>query len=175
MLVSVVALSRPVDQFVENNDGPKGLEDPSKPGRCGIEPALKRDNIVGLPPLFAVAVLVPDSTLVTPGGRKGLVDGVGREVLDMNDCCTFTPLSVPTGENREGTVPARALRAGLLRLFSDGGTRSGKPSWLGDSGMFSRRGVEPPLVGGPQMLGETPSWAWISLALHGKKALVERQ
>lgn len=158
--MSVVARSRPVDQLVENKDGPNGLEDPSKPGRCGIEPALRRDNIVVLPPLFAVAVLAPDSTLVTPGGRKGLVDGVGREVLDRYDCCcTFTPLSVSTGENREGTVPARALRAGLLRLPSDGGTRSGKPSWPGDSGMFSRRGVEWPLVGGPQMLGETPSWA----------------
>jgi hypothetical protein len=37
---------------------------------------------------------------------------------------------------------------------------------VGDSGMFSRRGVEPPLVGGPQTLGRRPSCAWISRALQ---------
>lgn len=158
--MSVVARSRPVDQFVENKDGPKGLDDPSRLGRCGMEPALRRESIVGLLAAFAVAGLGAVSIPVTPGGRKGLVDGVGREVLDIYDgCCIFTPLTAPTGEKREGTVPARALRAGLFRVPSDGGTRSGKPSWLGDSGIFSRRGVELPLVGGPQMLGDTPSWA----------------
>lgn len=43
--------------------------------------------------------------------------------------------------------------------------KSGKPSWLGDSGMVSRKGVEPPLAGGPHMLGVRPSCAWISRAL----------
>lgn len=44
--------------------------------------------------------------------------------------------------------------------------KSGKPSWLGDSGMVSRKGVEPPLAGGPHMLGVKPSCAWISRALE---------
>lgn len=51
-------------------------------------------------------------------------------------------------------------------LLSVDGTKSGKPSWLGDSGMFSRKGVEPPLVGGPHGFGVKPSCAWISLALR---------
>ncbi len=32
--------------------------------------------------------------------------------------------------------------------------------------MFSRKGVEPPLVGGPHGFGVKPSCAWISLALR---------
>jgi hypothetical protein len=47
------------------------------------------------------------------GGLNGLVDGVGREVFGRSDCSRLLPLSTPTGENRDGTVPARALRAGL--------------------------------------------------------------
>lgn len=73
---------------------------------------------------------------------------------------------VPTGEKREGTVPALVLRAVGLKPPFVVGTKSGKPSWLGDSGIFSRNGVEWPLVGGPQILGEIPSCAWISRALH---------
>lgn len=69
---------------------------------------------------------------------------------------------VPTGENLDGTVPALARRAGLLRLPSVGPTRSGKPSCDGDSGIVSRSGVEFPLAGGPQMLGDKPSLAWSS-------------
>lgn len=37
--------------------------------------------------------------------------------------------------------------------------------------MFSRSGVEFPLVGGPQTLSGTPSWAWISRALLEKSLL----
>ncbi len=37
--------------------------------------------------------------------------------------------------------------------------KSGKPSWLGDSGIVSLSGVEPPLAGGPQKLGARPSEA----------------
>lgn len=92
-----------------------------------------------------------------PGGLKGLVDGVGLDDVGGKDCCMFRPLIVPAGENLDGTVPALARRAGLFMPLSDGGTRSGKPSCDGDSGMFSRSGVELPLVGGPQMLGESPS------------------
>lgn len=60
----------------------------------------------------------------------------------MKGCWRFASLSTPTGENLEGTVPARALRPGLLIEPLEEGTRSGNPSWLGDSGMFSRSGVE---------------------------------
>lgn len=65
---------------------------------------------------------------------------------------------VRPGGNRDGTVPARALLRrlpGLLLLR--GGTRSGNPSWLGDSGIISLNGVDPPLAGGPQTLGVSPS------------------
>lgn len=55
--------------------------------------------------------------------------------------------TAPTGK-REGTVPARA-RLVEGRLSGVGrGAKSGNPS-VGDSGIFSRRGVEFPLVGGP--------------------------
>lgn len=40
--------------------------------------------------------------------------------------------------------------------------------------MFSRRGVELPLaVGGPQILGESPSCAWSSLVRLGKSLVLE--
>ena len=87
-------------------------------------------------------------------GRKGLVEGVGREVFEVK---RLTPLMVPTGEILEGRVPARPLLAGLLIPVSVNGTRSGKPSWDGDSGI-SNSGVEVPLVGGPQILGEREVW-----------------
>lgn len=54
---------------------------------------------------------------------------------------------LPAGK-REGTVPARA-RLVDGRLSGVGNcAKSGNPS-VGDSGIFSRRGVEFPLVGGP--------------------------
>lgn len=154
------ARSRPGAQLVENSDGPKGLVVPGKPVLCGIEPALRRERDPVLPPPAVVAVLALESIPETPGGRNGLVDGVGREVWDMSDS-----FGVPTGEKREGTVPALVLRAEALKPPFEVGIKSGKPSWLGDSGIFSRRGVEWPLVGGPQILGEIPSCAWISRAL----------
>lgn len=86
-------------------------------------------------------------------GRKGLVEGVGREVFDM----VFAPMlaMAPGVDIREGKVPARPRRAGLLIPVSVNGTRSGKPSWFGLSGI-SNKGVEVPLVGGPQIFGERP-------------------
>lgn len=80
-----MALSRPVDQFEGNNDGPKGLLDaePRRLLRCGIEPARRRDSIAGLG-AAELATLPLESIPDTPGGRKGLVEGVGREVWDMN-------------------------------------------------------------------------------------------
>lgn len=162
MLARVLARSRLDDQWVEKSEGPKGLlDDPKMFVRCGMDPALSRDNVVPLPPTPTVAVCEVDSTPDNPGGLKGLVDGVGREVLDSRDCCDrLLPFKEPTPGNRDGMVPARVLRAGLCRDWSVAdGIKSGNSSWLGDSGMFSRRGVEWPLDGGPQMFGETPSWA----------------
>lgn len=175
ILVRVLARSRPECQLVENNEGPNGLEPPKKPVRWGIEPARRRDT--GFPPEVAAVVVeagaaasgaafgvesIPD----TPGGRKGLVEGVGREDCEMGCGWGFKSVRrLPTGEKREGTVPARARREELCKPALGGGIRSGKPSWLGDSGIFSRSGVEWPLVGGPQIFGEIPSSAWISRAL----------
>ena len=89
-------------------------------------------------------------------GLKGLVDGVGREVLGTSPGCILrTPPSPPAGENLEGSVPARVLprvRGPVAANFaaSDmGGVKSGKPSAFGDSGIVSRSGVLLPLVGGP--------------------------
>lgn len=98
------------------------------------------------------------------GVLNGLGEGDGREVFATRVGRAPKPLLTPPGEKRDGTVPARArLVEGRL---SDVGrwAKSGKPS-VGDSGMFSRRGVELPLVGGPQTLTGRPSWAWISRAL----------
>ena len=58
----------------------------------------------------------------------------------------------------DGATPVCAVSA----------SKSGKLSLPGDSGIISRSGVEWPLPagGGPQMDGDTPSWACISLALE---------
>jgi hypothetical protein len=82
MLVKVVALSRPVDQLVENSDGPKGPPPPKKLLLCGIEPARRRDSDAGLGTPVELATLELVSIPETPGGLKGLVEGVGREVCD---------------------------------------------------------------------------------------------
>ena len=157
MLARVEVLSRLGPQLVEKSEFPKGFEDPMTFVLCGMEPALNLDSNAAFVELAAISL---DGTSVADvfGGLKGLVDGVGREVLDNEDCCPLMPFIVPTGGNLEGTVPALALLAGLFTPVSAGGTKSGKPSWVGDSGMFSRRGVELPLaVGGPHMPGESPS------------------
>ncbi|KAK3947157.1 hypothetical protein QBC32DRAFT_97895 [Pseudoneurospora amorphoporcata] len=78
---------------------------------------------------------------------------------------TKRPLTPAPAGNLDGTVPARARRVwGKLSRVGNW-VKSGKPL-VGDSGMFSRRGVKLPLVGGPPhgFTGnpETPSWAWIS-------------
>lgn len=102
----------------------------------------------------------------------GLDDGVGRPDFDWRDVCEL--LSELTPGKREGTVPAR-VRRGELVVEVDAAapavawpaSKSGKLSLPGDSGMVSRNGVECPLpvVGGPQIEGDTPSCAWISRAL----------
>lgn len=128
MLVKVVARSRPDAQLVENTEGPNGFEEPKKLfGRCGIEPARKRDKTAVLGPAPEVTVLPLVSIPDRPGGRNGLVDGVGLDVLDIRDGAWDVALRVPTGGNRDGTVPALALRAGLFNVGSEG-IRSGNPS-----------------------------------------------
>lgn len=158
MLASVEVLSRLGPQVVEKSEFPNGFDDPGKLGLCGIDPARNRDKRAAFVEAAVNILEEGTSAADVEGGLKGLVDGVGREVFESRDCWTFIPLIVPTGENLEGTVPALALLAGLFRPASAGGTRSGKPSRVGDSGIFSRKGVELPLaVGGPQILGESPS------------------
>ena len=93
-------------------------------------------------------------------GLNGLVDGVGRDVLGRSDEADSKPGGGPEGENREGSVPARARRPEVWGVASGmAPLKSGKLSPLGDSGMVSRSGVEFPLVGGPHTWGARPSWA----------------
>lgn len=99
------------------------------------------------------------------GGLNGLVDGVGLEVFDVRDE-TLMPFIVPTGDILDGSVPALPLLAGLLIPDSVTGTKSGKPSCEGDSGI-SYSGVDVPLVGGPQMLGDSPVWPCSSRVRFG--------
>jgi len=130
--------------------------------RCGIDPARNRDRRAAL--LAVVEVCSLSSPMVGDGVLKGLGDGVGRDVLATSDGKTERPLLTPPGEKRDGTVPARALLV-CGRLSGVGRCeKSGKPS-VGDSGMFSRSGVELPLVGGPHTFTGKPSCCWISRAL----------
>lgn len=117
-------------------------------------------------PEGAVALLKAFSEAEVEPGRNGLVEGVGRDVLEVRRAM-FGALFEAVGEILEGKVPARPLRAGLLMPVSVNGTRSGKPSALGDSGI-SNRGVEVPLVGGPQMLVVAPVGVCSSLVRLGK-------
>lgn len=108
------------------------------------------------PPLVSVGV---------PGaGLKGLVEGVGREVLGRREDAgiDIKPPGAAEGEKREGSVPARARRVEVCAADAVSGMawlKSGKLSPLGDSGMVSRNGVELPLVGGPHICGVKPSCA----------------
>ena len=84
MLVRVDARSRPELQLEVNREFPNGLEVPRKLDRWGIEPALSLDSKAALlellgGPLFGASTGVEE-------GLKGLVEGVGREVLERSDC-----------------------------------------------------------------------------------------
>jgi hypothetical protein len=98
---------------------------------------------------------------VGEGDLNGLGDGVGRDDFTSPG---GIPLLIPPGENLDGTVPALALLVAGVDSGVGSCAKSGKPS-VGDSGIFSRNGVEPPLVGGPHTLTGRPSCACISLAL----------
>ena len=58
------------------------------------------------------AAALPASLPIAEGDLNGLVDGVGLEVFGKEDWFPLRPGGA-AGENLEGTVPARALRAGL--------------------------------------------------------------
>lgn len=173
MLARVDVRSRPEAQFDEKTEGPKGEVAFEYWGRCGMEPARNRDKSAAL-----LAVLWSGmSPRLGEGDLKGLGEGLGRDVLATRDGSPPKPLVVtPPGENRDGTVPARARLVWTCGRLSGVGrcVKSGKPS-VGDSGIFSRRGVELPLVGGPQTLTGTPSWACISRALLFKVLILKQE
>ena len=83
MLAKVEVLSRPEPQLVANTEDPKGLDGPSMLGLCGMEPARRRDNIAALLELIADSFACCSTA---GGGLKGLVEGVGREVLESKVC-----------------------------------------------------------------------------------------
>lgn len=155
MLASVDVRSLPEAQFVEKTEGPNGPAPLENWLRCGKDPARSRMRRAALlvVELFSGISPIDDGE----GVWKGEWDGVGREDF-ARDGIGPNPFVAPPGENRDGTVPALALLAVDGRLSGVGScAKSGKPS-VGDSGMFSRRGVEFPLVGGPQTFTGRPSW-----------------
>lgn len=139
---------------VPNGDCVASSPDPPNMfARCGMLPARSLDKRADCPSA-ADALLNAFSEAEVEFGRKGLVVGVGRDVLEVN-IEMFGTLLVTVGEMRDGKVPALPRRAGLFMPVSVKGIRSGKPSWFGDSGI-SNKGVEVPLVGGPQMFPVVP-------------------
>jgi hypothetical protein len=167
MLANVEPLSRPRPAGFQllNMDGPNGELVPgncAKGLRCGMEPARSLDNRVEL--------LEAESGGSSPGegDLNGLCEGVGLDDLGASAGTLKRPLPTPPGENRDGTVPALARLVEGRLSGVDSWAKSGNPS-VGDSGMFSRSGVEFPLVGGPPqgLAGNpgTPSCACISRAL----------
>lgn len=125
MLVNVAALARLL-QVVEKGDCPgRKLDPPKILACCGMLPARSLESRADVLP-DAEALLNAFSEAEVDPGRKGLVDGVGREVFEER--AILGALLVTVGEIREGRVPARPLRAGLLIPVSVNGTRSGKPS-----------------------------------------------
>lgn len=166
MLARVLPLSRPVGVQLLKMETPNGELVPGTWAnglRWGKEPALSLERRVEAEPS---ACSMPGE-----GDLNGVCDGEGREVLEAKDGIFSMPLTPAPAGNLDGTVPARARRVWGKLSGVGSWAKSGKPS-VGDSGMFSRRGVELPLVGGPPhgFTGnpEMPSWAWISRALRHK-------
>ena len=145
MLANVFPLSRPVGFQLLKMEGPNGELVPGTWAnglRWGMEPARSLDSNVDALGTSLGASRPGD------GDLKGVCDGLGRDVFEASAGKACKTLPAPPGENLDGTVPARARR--LCGKLSGVGSwvKSGKPS-VGDSGMFSRSGVEFPLVGGP--------------------------
>ena len=108
MLASVEPLSRPPVGFqLLKMDGPNGELEPgmwAKGLRCGMEPALRRDNNVEAPEDGS------DGSSPGDGDLKGLCEGAGLEDLEARVGMLSNPFPAPPGENLEGTVPALARR-----------------------------------------------------------------
>lgn len=139
-------------------DGPKRL------ALCGMDPARKRESRVDVAGVVAGPLKAFSRAEVEPG-RNGLVDGVGLEVREVKDG-KFWAVVDAVGDILDGKVPARPRLAGLLMPVSVKGTKSGKPSCVGDSGI-SNNGVDVPLVGGPHIFPELPVGVCSSLVLFG--------
>lgn len=109
ILASVDVLSRPDGQLVENTDGPNGPLDCGGKfeARCGTDPARRRDSNAAL---LAAELFSLISPRPGEGALYGLGDGVGRELLGTIDGRLPSIPFGPPGENRDGTVPARARR-----------------------------------------------------------------
>jgi hypothetical protein len=105
MLCKVLARSLPAIQLLANNEFPNGLDVPSIFGRCGIDPALRRDNNAALLLLRAAPALACCSDSAgEPEPENGLPDGVGRLVFGAE------VERGPIAGNRDGTVPALVRR-----------------------------------------------------------------
>ena len=136
MLVKVEALSRGLLQFDENNEEPKGLEESTRLDRWGIEPALNRDSkadvSLGVRTVGVLAELLNPGPLLSlelnVDDLKGVVAGVGLELLFCDSAGLVKADPGLLGGNLDGTVPALARRVGLKRVFSEGGMKSGNPS-----------------------------------------------
>src|ERR1700753_1766318 len=110
MLAKVFVRSR-LAQEVEKSDGPNGLF-AARLARCGIDPALSRCKSAAL--LFKPATpLNPIASVgVEDPGLNGLVEGVGRDVLEIRPAAGVLSKFKPgAGEkpSRDGRVPARVL------------------------------------------------------------------
>ena len=79
MLVSVAARLR-LPQLEPKLEPPKRLDWPNILARCGILPALSLESIAAL--LVLEGALLKAVSAAEPG-RKGLVDGVGLDVLEV--------------------------------------------------------------------------------------------
>lgn len=91
----------------------------------------------------------PKSPRFVVADWNGLGEGVGLDVFDERPR-PGAAFKGPPDENRDGSVPARPRRVGIVSVVGNW-AKSGNPS-VGDSGIVSRSGVELPLVGGPQTL-----------------------
>lgn len=107
MLERVFPRSRPGPHGEPKRDVPNGLEEPITLALWGIEPALSRDSKAEVLLTFGGFASLPLSC--EESGRKGLLEGVGRDDFGARPCDKFTPASPFPGGNLEGTVPARAL------------------------------------------------------------------
>lgn len=89
-----------------------------------MEPARSRDSNADVD-RPGVTMPLPASFAGNEGDLKGLVEGVGFEVIGSRFPALEAELA---GENRDGTVPARDRRGVVCVVLSAGGMKSGNPS-----------------------------------------------